>query len=113
MRVSKNFTSIFTESSVPEGYSSSIYVNCDNYFGGKCGSELQDFDRENIHVKGGNVLLILGNWLDIEYSFSREKANLEGVESANQMFDGELKIPEGVKIEDAALISLTKVYDSR
>ncbi|CAH2355182.1 putative methyltransferase [[Candida] railenensis] len=113
VRVSKSFTSIFTESTVPDGYSSSIYVNCDNYFGKETGTELAEFDRGNIHVKGGNVLLILGNWLDIEYSFSREKGNLEGVESADQMFDGELKVPDGVKIEDAALISLTKVYDSK
>ncbi|CAK7894142.1 hypothetical protein CAAN1_02S01552 [[Candida] anglica] len=107
VRVAKTFSTLFTESSVPEGYSSSIYVKSDDYFQ-KSDSNLVDYDKEKIHVKGGNVLLVLGNWFDIEYSFSRE--GLEGVDSVSQMFDGELKIPSGVKIEDAALISLAKVY---
>lgn len=114
VRIAKNFTSVFTESSVPEGYSSSIYVNCDDYFINNKKKEeereLEEFNREKIHVKGGNVLLVLGNWLDLEYSFSQEADSLQGVEKVDQMFDGELKIPQGIKIEDAALVSLTRVY---
>lgn len=111
VRIAKTFTSVFTESSVPAGYTSSIYVSCDDYFkkAGVQRTELATFDKSKVHVQDSSVLLVLGNWLDMEYSFGRDSQNLEGIESAQQMFDGELKVPEGVRIEDAALIALTKV----
>lgn len=114
VRIAKTFSSTFTESSFNDGYTSSIYIKADDYFNNDDkksieNNKINDVDLSQINVKGGQVLLVLGNLKDLEYSFKQDKSNLAEVENVLQMFDGELKIPNGVKIEDAALIALTKV----
>ena len=112
VRYCANFSSIFTQCSFSEGYTSTIYVNCDDYFNSNDAIEARNSINKNpdLSPNDGKILLLFGNYNDIDYSFQNDKANLPGVENASQMFDGELPIPKGVKIEDATLISLTKVY---
>lgn len=105
VRFAKSFSSIFTESSFPEGYTSSIYVDGDNYYGN--GSETS-LPAAGAQEKGGRVLLVVGNMRDLEYSFDQDKANLEGVETVLSMFDAKMEVPAGARIEDAALIALAK-----
>lgn len=110
VRYCANFSSIFTESSFPQGYTSTIYVNCDDYFNSNDSIDDRSSINKNPELapKDGKVLLVFGNYHDINYSFQSDKANLEGVDSVSEMFDGELAVPKGVRIEDAALIGLTK-----
>lgn len=106
VRIAKSFTSIFTESSYPDGYSQSIYVNSGDYFHhGK--SDLKDVVVDK--TKEANLLLVVAKWGDIEYSFKQDAKNLEGVENAREFFDGQVQIPSGTKIEDGSLIALTKL----
>lgn len=106
VRFAKSFSSIFTESSFPDGYTSSIYVDGDNYFGS--GSETSLLPAAGAPEKGGRVLLVVGNMKDLDYSFGQDKASLEGVDSAQSMFDAKMEVPAGARIEDAALIALAK-----
>mmetsp|Transcript_7933 Transcript_7933/g.9994 ORF Transcript_7933/g.9994 Transcript_7933/m.9994 type:complete len:382 (+) Transcript_7933:147-1292(+) len=112
VRYCASFSSIFTQSSFPEGYTSTVYVNCDDYFNSNDTIESRNSINKNpdLSSKDGKVLLLFGNYNDLDYSFQNDKANLPGVENVSQIFDGELPIPKGVKIEDATLISLAKVY---
>ncbi|ODV78398.1 DUF171-domain-containing protein [Suhomyces tanzawaensis NRRL Y-17324] len=108
IRMCKRFSQIFTESSVPEGYSSSVYVNCDDYH--LSNKKIGDFSEiRPISKVEGNVLLVLGNFKDLQNSFEQDKSNLEGVDSVGQMFDGSMEVPKGVRAEDGLLVALTKV----
>ncbi|KAK6454917.1 putative RNA methyltransferase [Scheffersomyces xylosifermentans] len=112
IRFCKKFSSIFTESSVPDGYTSSVYVHSDDYFNSN--DKIEDVTKIKVldsvpkSDATTNVLLVVGNYKDYETSFKRD--NLEGVDSVGQMFDGQLAIPDGARTEDALLIALTKVY---
>ncbi|EGW35406.1 uncharacterized protein SPAPADRAFT_58623 [Spathaspora passalidarum NRRL Y-27907] len=113
VRVVKQFSKLFTECPIPEGYSSSVYVNCDVYFGSNEKiSDLTNLPQLEVNsADKNNVLVVVGNYKYLQTSFEDDKTNLEGVESVSQMFDGKLTIPTGVKIEDAVLISLAKLYN--
>jgi predicted SPOUT superfamily RNA methylase MTH1 len=110
IRMCKKFNAVFTESSVPEGYSASYYVNCDDFH--TSNSKIQDYVKipkvDQIPSTESHILLILGNYRDLELSFNADKVNLAGVENVGQMFDGQLSIPQGVRVEDGSLIALSK-----
>lgn len=107
VRIAKTFTSIFTESAYPDGYTSSIWVNGGDYFHNSK-IEMDSFKLKS-DVKSANLLLVVAKWGDVEYAFEQDKKNLEGVSGAKEFFDGEMKIPEGSRVEDAAMIALTKL----
>jgi predicted SPOUT superfamily RNA methylase MTH1 len=106
VRIAKSFTAVFTESSYPEGYSQSIWINSADYF------HNSDVTLPKFKISKSNdlnLLLVVSKWSDIEFSFNQDKKNLDGVESAREFFDGEIEIPSGTRIEDGAMIALTKV----
>jgi len=109
VRIAKTFTSIFTESSFPDGYSQSIYVNSGDYFH-HGDAKIEDLKEVVIDkTKEANLLLVVAKWNDIEYSFKQDSKNLEGVSSAKEFFDGQVKIPSGTRVEDGSMIALTKL----
>lgn len=103
VRFAKTFSSIFTELSFPGGYTESVFVNADNFFSSTSNSSLPQTEKP----KDGQVLLVVGNLHDLEYSFSQD--TIPGVEKVTEMFDSEVAVPAGLRIEDAALVGLTKV----
>lgn len=105
VRIARKFSSIFTESSYPEGYSQSIWINSSDYFN----NSKTKLNKVKLSKKDSNLLLIVSNWKDIEFSFNNDKKNLQGIENPNEFFDGELEIPSGTRIEDGAMIALTKI----
>ncbi|RCK59260.1 hypothetical protein Cantr_07199 [Candida viswanathii] len=86
-----DFSKVFTQSAVPEGYSSTVYVNCNDYFGH---NKVELPDTES--VAGGNILVVFGNLKDYK-------------QDVQLLFDTKLSIPLGCKVEDAVLIALTKL----
>ncbi|KAG7662750.1 uncharacterized protein J8A68_003738 [[Candida] subhashii] len=119
VRLVKQFSKLFTQCPIPQGYSSSVYINCDDYF--QSNDKIEDLNNVPVYSKPKqaageeddsepqNILMVLGNYKDLQACFELDKANLEGVESVGQMFDGKLDIPKGVRIEDGVLIGLTKL----
>ncbi|GEQ66887.1 hypothetical protein JCM33374_g550 [Metschnikowia sp. JCM 33374] len=103
VRLARTVTSVFTESSHADGYTESIFVNADNYFGGAL--ETQIPKKENDWQ--GKILMVIGNLRDLDYIFKQEM--IDGVDSITDMFDSELSVPSGLRIEDAALVCLAKV----
>lgn len=101
VRLAQTFSQIFTELSFPEGYTESILVNANNYFRSESGAQLPAAEKPTL----GNVLLVLGNLNDLDYAFSQD--TIEGVESVSEMFDSEMAVPAGLRVEDAAMVSLT------
>lgn len=110
VRIAKKFTSIFTESSFPEGYTQSLYVNSGDYFHHNKDAELKEIGLSD-NTKEANILLVVGKWKDVEYSFDQDSANLEGVSNAKEFFDGQVRIPSGTKVEDGSMIALTKLVN--
>lgn len=113
VRVSSSFSSIFTECSFASGFDKSLWVNCGDYFSKESKSqptnEVATITPEANKKAATQLLLVLGKWKDIEEAFEDDKSSLEGVESAGLMFDGKLKIPQGIRVEDAAMIALSKL----
>ncbi|EAZ63532.1 hypothetical protein PICST_5340, partial [Scheffersomyces stipitis CBS 6054] len=110
VRFCKKFSSIFTESSAPEGYSSSICVQSDDFY--SSADKIEDLNKINKLDKveasesgNNNILLVVGSFKDLQRSFKSD--SIEGVDSVGQMFDGQLEVPNGVRIEDALMIALT------
>lgn len=103
VRLAQSFSAIFTELSFPEGYTESVFVNADNYFVSGSSSNLS----KAVGNFSGRVLIFVGNIRDLEYSFKQD--SIEGVNNATEMFDSELPVRDGLRIEDAALVALTKV----
>lgn len=103
VRIAKKFLAIFTECSNEQGYASTVFVNAGEYF--------NKYKLENEYKAGaeGQVLVLVGNLAQFEASFKLDKLNLSSVDNARQMFDGELSIPSGVRVEDGAMIALTKL----
>ena len=111
VRFCNRFSSLFTQSPFPEGYTSSVYVNSDDYFNAndsipeRC--SIASKLPQHIEQENGKILLIIGNYLDFERSFQSDRDNLPSVTSVAQFFDSELSIPKGTRIEDAALITMS------
>ncbi|KAI5965672.1 uncharacterized protein KGF55_001034 [Candida pseudojiufengensis] len=115
---SNQFNKVFTGSPIESGYSKTIFVNCDDYFNKVDNSgileNLKSIEEDTDLKKDENVLLILGNYNTIQDSFNKddEKSTIfSGIDSVLQLFDFKLNIPQGCKIEDSIMISLTKLLN--
>lgn len=105
------FNKVFTGSPVADGYSQTIFVNCDDYFD-KWGKTVEDVPLLKEKSDVDNVLVILGNYGTIQRNFLHDEAKdtiFEGLDSVLKLFDYRLDIPKGCKIEDAILVALTKL----
>lgn len=102
VRYAKSFSSIFTQLSFPSGYTESVFVQADDFFSKAPKSDLENIEK----VSKGEVLFVVSNLKDLEYSFSQE--TIPGVEKVTEMFDSEIKVPAGLRIEDATLVALAK-----
>ncbi|RLV85496.1 putative methyltransferase [Meyerozyma sp. JA9] len=103
VRVSRSFTSIFTESTFPSGYTKSYYISCDDFYGKPdTGIKKETFGD----ISEGKVLLVMSNWKDLEASFSVEA--FEGVDKVSELFDGELEMEQGIRVEDAVMVGLAR-----
>ena len=110
------FNKVFTNSPLSDGYSQTIFVNCDDYF--DKWSKLVDESVPLFEKKGDangnndNLLIILGNYGTIQRNFQSDEAKssiFEGLDNVLKLFDCRLDIPKGCRIEDATLIALTKL----
>ncbi|OBA22224.1 DUF171-domain-containing protein [Metschnikowia bicuspidata var. bicuspidata NRRL YB-4993] len=103
VRLAKTVTSVFTELSHADGYTESIFVNADNFFGDI--SEVHIPEKKNDWQ--GQILLVIGSLNDLEYVFNQE--SIDEIDSIAEMFDGQMIVPPGLRIEDAAFVSLAKL----
>lgn len=103
VRLAKLISAVFTELSFPEGYTDSIFVNANEYFNEDAETSLE---RAKC-ITEGNALIIIGKLKHLETCFKKE--TIEGVNNVTEMFDSELKVPAGLRIEDAVMVGLAKV----
>lgn len=104
VRLAKLITAVFTELSFPDGYTDSVFVNANDYFTDGPETSLEEAQR----VSKGNALLVVGKLEHLEHCFKQE--SIEGVSAVTEMFDSELKVPAGLKIEDAVMVGLSKIH---
>lgn len=112
VRLCKKFSAVFTECSIPAGYTQSIYVRSDDYFSSSAtaASKLPAVLASSMPAEG-TILLVVGNIKDLDYSFALDKQSFPSLESSVLFFDGQLPVPDSTRIEDAALIALSKLSD--
>lgn len=103
VRVSRSFTSIFTESTFPSGYTKSYYISCDDFYGKPdTGIKKETFGD----ISEGKILLVMSNWKHLEASFLVEA--FEGVAKVSELFDGEIEMEQGIRVEDAVMVGLAR-----
>lgn len=103
VRVANNVASIFTESTFAEGYTKSYFLSCDTFFGtADTGIKKEHFSE----IKEGKVLLLMSNWNHVEASFRAEP--VEGVQKVSELFDAELDMEMGMRVEDAVTVGLAR-----
>lgn len=103
VRVCRSFTSIFTESTFTDGYTKSYYVGCNEFFGKpETGIKKERFSD----ITNGKILLVMSSWQHLQTSFESEA--VDGVEKVGDLFDGELELETGIRVEDAAMVGLAK-----
>ncbi|KAI5962872.1 hypothetical protein CANMA_003647 [Candida margitis] len=112
------FNKVFTSSPLSDGYSQTIFVNCDDYFDkwGKTVEEEVALSPTELGTEkkssDKNLLMILGNYATIQRNFESDEAKsaiFEGLDSVSKLFDYRLDTPKGCKVEEATLIALTKL----
>ncbi|GMM28899.1 putative methyltransferase [Martiniozyma asiatica (nom. inval.)] len=54
-----------------------------------------------------NVLLVAGKWKDLESGF--QECGMGEEVSLSDLFDGEIKAPDGLRVEDAVLVGLSRL----
>lgn len=101
VRYANSITSVFTELPLPNGYSESFYVSASDYFSSS-GVAIEAAEAP----KEGHVLMVVSSIKDLNEAFNQEK--ISGVDNVTDMFDGQIPVPEGLRIEDALMIALTK-----
>lgn len=125
VRVAKSFGSVFTECSLPNGYSQVLWANSGDYYYSdskhrKVETKLPYVSRilrptddasADASASAANVLLVCGRWDHISDSFQQSKHQFEGCDGAHQFFDGQLQLPGAapqglVPIQDCCMISL-------
>lgn len=104
VRLAKLITAVFTELSFPDGYTDSVFVNANDYFTNGPETSLEQAQR----ISKGNALLVVGKLEHLEHCFKQE--SIEGVSKVTEMFDSELQVPAGLKIEDAVIVGLSKIH---
>lgn len=113
VRVAKLFSSVFTECAFPSGYTSSIFVESGNYFAGKKSelfesSGIAKLDHLELGKKDNNIIVFVGRKQDVQASFNADPALKEAGNLA-EFFNNRLEVPVMTRIEDAVLISLSKL----
>lgn len=102
VRIASKFSKVFTQSAYPDGYTRTLYVSSGDYY-----RHADPQLPEPSVTTGDNILLMLGKWNELAELFKQDK--FEGVDDVKQFFDGQVAVPWGVRVEDGAMISLTKL----
>ncbi|CAI5759523.1 unnamed protein product [Candida verbasci] len=124
VRIVDEFNKLFTQSPIKEGYSKTLFINCDDYFENKNNrtkiNELDEFNCQEFKNKtitttndnknnNDNLLLLIGNLNDFEINFNNDSSTMFKDLNIVQLIDNKLTIPKGCKIEDGLLICLTRL----
>lgn len=104
VRYAGSISSIYTELSVTGGYTETAFVEADDYFPRKNKGPLPPFARKD----RGTTLMLVGKWLDFETCAARD-ANIS---SMMDVVDCEINVPKSLRVEDAAIISLAKIFEA-
>lgn len=103
VRYARTISSIFTELCISGGYTETVFVGADDFFQ-KCDRKFPKFTKHQT----ASVLLLIGSWKDFELCTKGDP----NISSISDLVDCELKVPSGLRIEDAAFISLTKLSET-
>lgn len=103
-RIASEFSEIVTKASVPLGYTSTILVECDDYFSNTTsgGANTLTFNKDN-----NKVLLVFGNIHDLTYSLNQDSSLDFPID---EFFDYKLGGIKNVNIQEKVLMSLTQLY---
>lgn len=105
-RVAKQFNEIFTKSSAPNGYTSSMYISCDNYYNIKPMSQESNYEATLANPDNKQVLMVFGNPDHFKWALSQD--SVMKLPDFTQVFDSFMNLPPNLRIEDAVMVSLTK-----
>lgn len=109
VRAVTKFSQIFTQSSIPDGYTQTIYTPTQQFKSSKIASPLvQNVDFSSLSKNNNEkLLLVFGAWPEVQNAVSNDE-ELE-LPDASALFDGIYKGCERIRLEDAVSITLAKL----
>lgn len=109
VRAVTKFSQIFTQSSIPDGYTQTIYTPTQQFKSNKVASPLvQNVDFSSLSKNNNEkLLLVFGTWPEVQDAVSKDE-ELE-LPDASALFDGIYKGCERVRLEDAVTVTLSKL----
>lgn len=103
VRAVDTFSKIFTECTVPDGYTHTYYVPCQSFFG-KSDPALEPVTAVPAQAR---ALFVLAKWQEIEDAVQQD-SELEA--QATDLFDGIFKGTNSCRLEDAVTVTLASKY---
>ncbi|KAG7193255.1 uncharacterized protein KQ657_001018 [Scheffersomyces spartinae] len=103
VRHARLLSAVFTGSGFEDGYTCSLHVLCQDYFGNSVVStELKPPSNSK-----DRVLLVFSNDRELE-ALKKADSQLSSIDSVSQLFDGRINVPTAARVEDAVFIALTR-----
>lgn len=121
VRKVENFGQVFTECPYSGGYRYTAFAPCAEFLEQQNkatgANEIALIEEETFLIKGitttpGDdvpVLLITGKWKELEQAVLADSVNFAGLEKAQMLFDGRIRMGRGARVEDAVLIAMSKI----
>lgn len=122
VRKVERFGQVFTECPYAGGYRYSGFAPCSEFLEDPAAAaaavgEIPLIEEETFLIKGitttpGDdvpVLLVTGKWKDVERAVLADTENFGGLDKAQAIFDGRVRMGRGSRVEDAVLIALAKI----
>lgn len=105
VRAVRQFSQIFTESSVPDGYTHAIYVPSQQFKGGSGSPPIHPTTCAEIK-NHPRPLLVFGKWSEVEKA-AKSDSTMEA--QPHELFDARLEGTEIARLEDSVMIALARI----
>lgn len=105
VRAVRQFSKIFTESSVPGGYTHAIYVASQQFTGKEVSPAIHEITTGDAQGYE-RPLLVFGKWTEVE---TAAKGDEDLPAAPHELFDAKLPGSESARLEDSVMISLARI----
>lgn len=105
VRAVRQFSKIFTESSVPGGYTHAIYAASQQFTGKPVSPPIHEVTPAQVQ-EYERPLLVFGKWTEVE---AAAKGDHEMPAAPHELFDAKLPGSETARLEDSVMICLARI----
>lgn len=110
VRTAPSFGRVFVESIYEGGYTFTAYAPSEYFTNEQQKPKIAAVDANGLMNKDKvHLLVVVGRWEEIEQAVKDDKQDLDVVDDASTLFDGQLNINGNNRVEDCVLMTLSKL----